>query len=130
MRNIINLNSVRFAAVLAAGAGLFGTMASNAEVTVDFSNPATAMSGAAVIASGTCIAKFATVLDDPSKSATEIGQLVAQRCAKEISKSAGLASFMVGKPDEYAKNLKYAQEELTTNAVLRLRASSAKQHTA
>ncbi len=130
MRNFVSLKNVRVATVLAAGVGLVAAMTAGAEVTADFSNPATAISGAAVIASGTCIAKFATALDDRSKPATEIAQLVAQRCAKEISKSAGLASWMVGKPDDYAKNLKYVREELTTNAVLRLRATGAKQHTA
>jgi len=110
------------AAVMLVAAGT----AVGAANTVDFNNPATAMSSDAVVASGTCIAKYVRVFDDATKPAAEIAQRVAKRCAKEISKSAGLASFMVGRPDEYAKNLRYTQEELTTNAVLRARAAASR----
>jgi len=34
-----------------------------------------------------------------------------------------LASWMMGKPEEFAKNLKYVREDLTTNTVLRYRAA-------
>jgi hypothetical protein len=114
-------------AAVCACAGLFAATTAGAET--DFTNPAVALSGQAVIASGTCIAKYAASLDDTTKPAAEIGQLVAKRCSKEISKSAGLASWMVGKPEEFQKNLKYTQERLTTDAVVRVRASTAHQHT-
>jgi hypothetical protein len=105
------------------GAALLASGTAHAAITVDFSNPAVSLSGEAIVASGTCIAKYAAMLDDRSKPAAEIGQRVAQRCAREISRSAGLASWMVGKPEEFSKNLKYTQDELTTNAVVRLRAA-------
>ncbi len=104
-------------------AGLFACGGAVAAMNPDFANPAVAMSGEAVIASGTCIAKYASALDDRSKPAAEIGQKVAKRCAKQISRSAGLASWMVGKPEDFEKNLKYTREDLTTNAVERSRAS-------
>jgi hypothetical protein len=104
-------------------AGFFAAMIANAEAAPDFSNPAIAMSSEAVIASGACIAKYAAALDDQSKSAVEIGQRVARRCAKEISRSAGLATWMNGNPENFAKNLKYTQQDLTTNTVLRYRAT-------
>jgi hypothetical protein len=121
-----NIKSATLAAVCAC-AGLFA--ASLASADTDFSNPAVALSGQAVIASGTCIAKYAASLDDSTRPAAEIGQRVAKRCSKEISRSAGLASWMVGKPEEFQKNLKYTQEHLTTDAVVRVRASTAHQHT-
>lgn len=124
MRNLKGLKGAGLMVVLAAGTGLFAATAALANATVDFSNPATAMSEAAVIASGTCIAKYATALDDRSKPAAEIGRRIAERCAKEISRSAGLASLIVGRPDDYSKNLKYTRDELTTNAVLRARAAA------
>ncbi len=113
-------------AVLCAAAALY-SIAARAET--DFSNPAVALSGRAVIESGTCIAKYAARLDDDTKPAAEIGLLVAKRCAKEISRSAGLASWMVGKPEEFQKNLKYAREDLTTSAIVRMRAATAHQRT-
>jgi hypothetical protein len=125
MRNNFNPPTAKHQ-VLAAGlaaAGLFAATLANAEVAPDFSNPAVAMSSAAVIASGACIAKYAAALDDQSKPAAEIGQRVARRCAKAISRSAGLATWMNGKPQDFAKNLKYAQQDLTTNTVLRYRAA-------
>lgn len=125
MRNTFTLQRVRWAAGLAY-VGLFGAMAAHADFTADFANPATAISGEAIIASGTCIAKYAAALDDRRKTPAEIGQAVAQRCAKEISRAAGLTAWMVGKPDDYAKNLQYTREELTTNAVIRLRAATEK----
>jgi hypothetical protein len=103
--------------------GLIAAGAASAAINPDFSNPAVAMSGEAVIASGTCIAKYVAILDDRSKPAAEIGQLIAQHCAREISRSAGLASWMIGKPEDFSKNLKYMREELTTGAVLRARAA-------
>ena len=81
------------------------------------------MSSEAVIASGACIARYTVILDDPSKPAGQIGRQIAKHCAKEIARSAGLASWMMGKPEEFAKNLKYAREDLTTNTVLRYRAA-------
>jgi len=106
-----------------SGAALLAAPSAYAAINPDFSNPAVTMSGEAVVASGTCIAKYAVMLDDRSKPAAEIGQRVAKRCAREISRSAGLASWMVGKPEEFRKNLKYTQDELTTNAVMRIRAA-------
>lgn len=106
-----------------AAVGFLAATIANAESAPDFSNPATAMSSEAVIASGTCIAKYAAALDDRSKSAAEIGQRVAKRCAREISRSAGLATWMTGQPGNFAKNLKYTQQDLTTSTVLRYRAA-------
>ncbi len=113
--------SVAVAALTAAG--LVASGAAHAATNPDFSNPAVAMSGEAVVASGTCIAKYAVILDDRTKPAAEIGQRVARRCAREISRSAGLASWMLGRPEEFSKNLKYTREELTTGSVLRSRAA-------
>lgn len=107
-----------------AAAGVLTASLALAAMSPDFTDPAVTMSGEAVIASGTCIAKYAAKLDDPSRPAAEIGQHIAKRCAKQISRSAGLASWMAGKPEDFAKNLKYAREDLTTNAVLRYRAGS------
>ncbi|MGO9992058.1 MAG: hypothetical protein ACLPTF_06040 [Steroidobacteraceae bacterium] len=109
---------------------LLGTGVASAAINPDFSNPAIAMTSDAVIASGACIAKYAAILDEPSKPAAEIGQRVAKRCAKEISRSAGLASWMIGKPEEYPKNLKFIQEDLTTSTVVRSRAAAKRQRTA
>jgi hypothetical protein len=82
------------------------------------------MSSEAVIQSGTCIAQFAAKFDDQSRPAVEIGRRIAKRCATQISRSVGLATWMAGKPQDFAKNLKYAQEDLTTNTVLRHRANA------
>jgi hypothetical protein len=130
----INLNSatvgkMTLAAVVSA-AGLLGFRLANAAIDPDFANPAITMSGEAVLASGTCIAKYAVMLDDHSKPAAQIGQRVAKRCAKEITRSAGLATWMAGNPDDFAKNLKYARDDLTTGAVLRVRAAAKRQRTA
>jgi len=114
----------RLLAALAAGAALFGVSPAFCEVDRDFSNPGVAMSGEAVIASGTCIARYAAILDDHQQPAAAIGRRVAKRCAREISRSAGLASWMTGKPEDFAKNLKYAREDLTTGAVVRTRAAA------
>ena len=125
MRSALNGPKVKHMALAAAlaAAGLLAAAVANAEVVPDFSNPAIAMSSEALIASGACIAKYAAVLDDQSKSAAEIGHRVARHCAKEISRSAGLATWMQGKPENFAKNLKYTQQDLTTNTVLRYRAA-------
>ena len=116
----------RFAAAVSIGSALL--CAGVAQADTDFSNPAVALSGQALIASGTCIAKYTASLDDARKPAADIGKLVAGHCSKEIRRSAGLASWMVGKPDEFQKTLKYAQESITTNAVVRFRASAARQN--
>src|ERR1700760_1915395 len=121
-----NITAVAWLMLLTAPLGL-GPNVAGAAVGPDFANPAVIMSGPAVIASGTCIAKYAAALDDDSKPAAAIGRRVARRCAKEISRSAGLASWMNGKPEDFAKNLKYTQDDLTTGAVIRSRAA-AKRH--
>jgi hypothetical protein len=125
MRITLNRPKAKHMALVTAltAAGLLSATIANAEVAPDFSNPAIAMSSEAVIASGACIAKYAAALNDQSKSAAEIGQRVARRCAKEISRSAGLATWMNGKPENFAKNLRYTQQDLTTNTVLRYRAA-------
>ncbi len=130
MRTLFTITKFKNASLLAvvsAGAALLGAAAANAET--DFSNPAVALSGQAVIASGTCIAKYAASLNDNSKPAAEIGQRIARRCAMEISRSAGLASWMVGKPQEFQRNLKYTRDDLTTKAVVRMRAATTRQRT-
>jgi hypothetical protein len=109
-------------AAIAATAVLLGATLASAADSPDFSNPAVALSSEAVIASGTCIAKYAPLLEDRTRPAEEIGQRIARRCSKQISRSAGLASWMVGKPQEFAKNLKYTRDDLTTRTVLRYRA--------
>jgi len=118
---------IRLASALASlvisGSSLAIADVANAAAGPDFSNPAVAISSDAVIASGTCIAKYAVLLEDRSKPAEQIGQRVARRCAAVISRSAGLASWMAGRPDDFAKNLKYMREELTTNTVARIRES-------
>jgi hypothetical protein len=126
----LTLKNVTWVAVLSAAVGLLGSDLASAEINPDFTNPAVAMSGEAVLASGTCIAKYAAIFDDRSKPAAEIGQRVAKRCAKEISRSAGLASWMAGKPEDFAKNLKYTKEDLTTGAVVRMRAAAKRQRLA
>jgi hypothetical protein len=107
------------ATVLAAGVA-------GAAINQDFTNPAVAISNDAIVASGTCIAKFAARLDDGAKPVTDVAQLVAQRCAKEISRSAGLAAWMMGKPEDFAKNVQYTRQELTVTTIERARA--AKRH--
>lgn len=121
------LKSASLIALLSVSGGLLTV--NSASAATDFTNPAVALSGQAVIASGTCIAKYAVSLDDASKPASEIAQRVAKRCSREITLSAGLASWMVGKPEEFQKNLKYTQENLTTSAVQRSRAATIRQHT-
>jgi hypothetical protein len=115
------------AAAVSIGAALLCVGIANADT--DFSNPAVVLSGQAVIASGACIAKYTASLDDGIKPAEEIAHQVAKHCSREIRRSAGLASYMTGKPEEFQKNLKYAQESLTTNAVVRFRASTTRQRT-
>ena len=109
-------------AAIAVTAGLLGASLTSAADSPDFSNPAVALSSEAVIASGACIAKSAPLLDDRTRPAEEIGQRIARRCSKQIARSAGLASWMVGKPQDFAKNLKYTRDDLTTRTVLRYRA--------
>jgi hypothetical protein len=110
------LTTLPVAALLAAGLAV-------AEMNTDFSNPAVTLSSEAVIASGTCIAKYASILDDASQPAAQIGEKVAARCSREISRAAGLASWIVGKPEDFAKTLKYTREDLTTGTVERSRAA-------
>lgn len=102
-------------------AGLLSAHTVGAAVT-DFANPAVAMSGDAIIASGSCIARYTTTLDDGSKPVVSIGRLVARHCAREISRAAALAAWMAGKPEDFAENLRYTQQDLTTATVLRHRA--------
>jgi hypothetical protein len=123
MRKYLNGLAANHLAVALAAAGLCNAAFAGAATRPDFTNPAVGMSSEAVIASGVCIARYAVILDDPSKPAGQIGRQIAKHCAKEISRSAGLASWMMGKPEEFAKNLKYAREDLTTSTVLRYRAA-------
>jgi hypothetical protein len=106
---------------LAAGA-LFGGLVSAAGL--DFSNPAVALSSKAVIDSGACIARYTVQFNDASKSVADVAQAVAKRCDKEISLSAGFATLLVGRPEDFAANLKYARDELTAHAVERYRANT------
>src|SRR5258708_23345579 len=123
MRKYLNGLAGNHLAVALAAAGLCNAAFAGAATRPDFTNPAVGMSSEAVIASGVCIARYAVILDDPSKPAGQIGRQIAKHCAKEITRSAGLASWMMGKPEEFAKNLKYAREDLTTSTVLRYRAA-------
>jgi hypothetical protein len=111
-------------ATFAMAASLLGTELSFAAVEQDFSNPAIALSNQALVETGTCIARYAVELDDGSSPAAAVGRQVAAHCAKQISLSAGLASWMSGRPEDFSKNLQYGREDLTTNAVLRHRAAS------
>ncbi len=111
-------------ATVGMAAGLLGADLSLAAVEQDFSNPAIALSNEALVQTGTCIAHYAVKLDDGASPAAVVGRQVAARCAKQISLSAGLASWMSGKPGDYSKNLQYGREDLTTNAVLRHRAAA------
>ena len=119
MNHILKFRRYRLA-LGAMAVSLLGASVVGAE-SLDFSNPAVVMSGDAVIASGTCIAKYVAILNDESQPAESVGKNVAKHCNREITRSAGLAAWLAGNPDDFSKNLKYAQEELTTNAVLRFR---------
>jgi hypothetical protein len=77
----------------------------------------------AIVASGNCIAKYAGIYEDAALPATEVGQKIAGRCAKQIARAAQAATRLSGKPEELAQNLKYAREDLTTGTVERARAS-------
>jgi hypothetical protein len=77
------------AAVLLSAVTLLGAGVAGAAINQDFTNPAVAISNDAIMASGTCIAKYVTRLDDGAKPVADVAQLVAKRCAKEISRSAG-----------------------------------------
>ena len=112
----------RFALATVAVGVLIAGIASAAEL--DFSNPAVVLSSKAVVDSGACIARFTVQLNDASKSVADVAQAVAKRCDKEIALSAGLASLMVGKPEDFSANLKYARDELTARAVERYRANA------
>jgi hypothetical protein len=125
MQYISSTSKTKTLSVVAVlSAALFGATTAGAG-SEEFANPAFSISNQAVIASGTCIAKYVAVLEDASKPAAEIGQLVAKRCAKQIATAAGLASWQLGKPDEFAKNLKYVRDDLTTSTVERARAAAA-----
>jgi hypothetical protein len=90
---------------------------------LDFSNPAVALSGKAIVDSGACIAKYTVQLNDASQSVAAVAAAVAKRCDREISLSAGLAAFLAGNPADFSENLKYAREDLTAHAVERYRAN-------
>jgi len=105
-------------------AALTATATTASAADLDFSNPAVALSSDAVVASGSCIAKYTVRLDDLSISAEVIAGQVAEHCAKEISLAAGMSAFLAGKPEDFTKNLKYVQEELTKNAVMRHRTAT------
>jgi hypothetical protein len=111
------------AAVLLSAATLLGAGGVGAAVNQDFTNPAVVLSNDAIVASGTCIAKYASRFDDGAKPVGEVAQRVAKRCAKEISRSAGLAAWMMGKPEDFARNVQYAREELTVTTIQRTRAA-------
>ena len=85
---------------------------------------ANARGPAAIIASGACISKYVTVLDDGAKSAADVGHLVAARCARQISHAAHAAAIMNGQPDQFASNFKYMSEKLTVTSVERARLGS------
>jgi hypothetical protein len=113
----------KYTAAFLSVATLLVAGTAGAAINQDFSNPAVGMSNDAIVASGTCIGKFAARFDDGSKPVAAIAQQVAKRCAKEISRSAGLAAWMMGKPEDFAKNLQYAREELTVTTIERARAA-------
>lgn len=123
IRTSLRISTAAACLAATAAAATPGIGRANTTLEPDFSNPAVAMSRDAVIASGTCIAKYAALLDDGAKPAAEIGQRVAKRCTGEIARSAGLSSLLVGRPEDYAKNRRYLSEDLTTNAVVRMRAA-------
>jgi hypothetical protein len=120
---MIKLTRKHTAAVFVSVATFLGAGVAAAAINQDFTNPAVAMSNEAIVASGTCLAKFATRLDDGTKPVAEVAQLVAKRCAKEISRSAGLAAWMMGKPEDFAKYVRYTREELTVATIERTRAA-------
>jgi hypothetical protein len=110
-------------ALIAVGASFcLAAIASAADL--DFSNPAVALSGKAIVDSGACIAKYTVQLNDASQSVAAVAAAVAKRCDREISLSAGLAAFLAGKPGDFAENLKYAREDLTAHAVERYRTNT------
>jgi hypothetical protein len=105
-------------ALLASG-GLFGG-AANADV--DAQNPILAMTHEAIVASGLCIARYAQTSDD-MLPAYVAAKRVAQSCETEISRSAGLVTYMGGNPELFATNLQYIKETMTLNTISRLRAA-------
>jgi len=110
-------------ALIAVVAGLcFSAIAPAADL--DFSNPAVALSGKAIVDSGACIAKYTVQLNDASQTVAAVAAAVAKRCDREIALSAGLAAFLAGKPEDFSENLKYAREDLTAHAVERYRANA------
>jgi hypothetical protein len=110
-------------ATLLLAIGLAGAARTASAGDLDFSNPGVAITADAIIASGACIAKYAALLDDGSMPAAEVGKRVANQCSTLISRSAGMAALVSGKPDAFASDLQYMRDALTTNAVVRLRAA-------
>jgi hypothetical protein len=92
----------------------------------ELQNPAIAMTNEAMVATGTCVAKYVSRLDNSSLEPEAVAKQVAARCRQLISRSVGLATMMSGRPDDYAKNLEYINAVFTTNAVVRSRASGSK----
>lgn len=89
-------------------------------------NPAIAMTNEAMVATGTCVAKYVNRLDNANLEPTAVAKQVAARCQHTIARSVGLATLMSGRPDDYAKNLEYINAVFTTNAVVRSRAVGSK----
>ncbi len=72
----------------------------------------------ALAAAGLCNATLAGAETKPDFTNPAVGM-----SSEAVIAEGALASWMMGKPEEFAKNLKYAQEDLTTNTVLRYRAA-------
>lgn len=87
---------------------------------------AIAMTNEAMVATGSCVAKYVGRLDNRSLEPAVVAKQVAARCQRTIARSVGLATMMTGRPDDYAKNLAYINAVFTTNAVVRSRAAGAK----
>jgi hypothetical protein len=89
-------------------------------------NPAITMTNEAMVATGTCVAKYVNRFDNSKFEAAAVAKRVAARCQQAITRSVGLATMMSGRPDDYAKNLEYINAVFTTNAVVRSRAASSR----
>lgn len=125
MTDVLKISRQKLLAYSVLTAGLLGASIAGA-ADVDFANPAVDVAAQATIESGSCIAKYTAMLFDASQPAEAVASQVAQHCQKEIARAAGLAAFMEGRPQDFAKNLKYIQETLTANAVVRYRESTQK----
>ena len=112
-------------ALMASAALALGVLSGPAQAQ-SAQDPAIAMTNEAMVATGSCVAKYVGRLDKSGLEPAVVAKQVAARCQRMIARSVGLATMMTGRPDDYAKNLAYMNVVFTTNAVVRSRAASSK----